>query len=95
VNRHVTSKIAAAALLGIFGGFLIHHDEVKWGARGRDAFIAYEMHRFERTMAVPLPLPAAVCGATVLVAGVLGIYEVIALGISALLGAKNQSGENR
>jgi putative Mn2+ efflux pump MntP len=95
LNRHVTSRIIAAALLGILGGFLIHHDEVKWGARGRDAFMAHELHRFETTMAVPLPLPAAVCGATILVAGVLGIYEVMAFGFAALLAAKNRSGENR
>ena len=43
MNRHVTSRIAAVVLLGIIGGFLIHHDEAKWGARGRDAFMAHEM----------------------------------------------------
>lgn len=95
MNRHVTSRIAAAVLLGIIGGFLIHHDEAKWGARGRDAFMAHEMHRFESTMADPPPVAAAIFGATVLVAGVLGIYEVIALGFAALLAAKIHSGENQ
>jgi len=95
VNRHVTSRIAAAALLGILCGLLVHYDEVKWGRRGRDAFIAHEMHRFESTMAEPPPVAAAIFGATILAAGFFGIYELIAFGFAAALSAKNLSGENR
>jgi len=95
VNRHVTSRVAAAVLLGILCGLLVHYDEAKWGRRGRDAFIAHEIHRFESTMAEPPPVAAAIFGATILVVGFFGIYELIALGFAAVLGANNQSGENR
>ena len=84
MTRNFISRIVAMAVMGILLGLYAHHDFVRWNARGRDAFLAYQSMRFERYMANPRPIVLMVLSSII---GVFFfcIYEIIALAISALL----------
>jgi hypothetical protein len=79
VNRHLTSRVLAAALVGVLFGSYMHHDYARWGQRGLQQFIAHQTLRFELYMASPKPAVLTIVGATIFVFGVAGFYESIAL----------------
>jgi hypothetical protein len=91
-NRYLASRFVAVALVGILGGLYIQSNYAMWGRVGRDAFIAYEMSRFDRYMATVPPIAHTLFGATLLAVGFAVIYELIALGMSAILKTKSLTG---
>lgn len=72
-------------LLGALLGWYIHHYYVTWAQRGREAFIAYQAHRFDQYMATPSPIAMNILSGIVVAVLCCGAYELIAWGVSALL----------
>ena len=99
MNRRVLSKVLAAGVIGILLSSYIHHDYAKWSRLGRQEFMAHEVLRFDRYMAVPQPMLRTMAGATLLVFGVAGLYELAGLLFSAILksirSVENQENSNR
>jgi len=75
----------AAVVFGTLLGSYIHYDYVKWGQRGRDAFLAYQLHRFDKYMDPPHPAILSIISSIVLVVIVLAVYETSASILSRLL----------
>ena len=79
MNRRVTSRILAAALLGILFGSYVRHDYRKWSQRGREQFLAFEGARFDRYMSTPKPTPVILFGFMIASLVGFGFYELIVL----------------
>jgi hypothetical protein len=79
------SRISATALIGILAGCFIHHDYARWGHRGREAFSAFQMHRFDRYMLPTQPLLATVFTFVFSAAIFIGFYEALVFALSKLL----------
>ena len=71
----------------------MHYDYMHWGHRGREAFIAFQLNRFDTHMLNAPPLLVTVAGATIFAIGALGVYELIARLVSIILNAVNPIGE--
>ena len=84
MRTSTTGKILAALLLSALMGLYIHHDYVRWNQRGKEAFLAYHAHRFDRDVATPRPIGPTILGTTMIVVVFCGAYELLALGFSAL-----------
>ena len=75
-----TAKVLAAALMGILLAAYIYHDEVRWMERGREAFLEYQGHRFDRIMHPHLA--GLMIDGIVAMIVFIGLYELV----SALIG---------
>lgn len=63
--------------MGVTLGGLLHHDYSKWHERGREAFLAFHAHRYDRYFSGEhSPLGSVIAGC-VLMAIVLGVYELV------------------
>jgi len=80
-----TGRLFAAVLMGLLYGLYIHRDIDTWSHRGREAFLAYQGHRFDRDMLVPRHSIAGVVGAVIFVCLFILIYELIAAGVAKLV----------
>jgi hypothetical protein len=82
--RLSSARIIAAVLMSILFGWFMHHDYLRWNLRGREAFGTFQLRRFDHYMAVPQPLILTLL--TGLFSGliVLGVYELVALGLSKI-----------
>lgn len=69
-------KLFFAVALGVLSGQAITRDYAKWHALGRDAFLAYQANRFDRSMAHPAPGALHVMTLTLLVVSLVAMYEV-------------------
>ena len=78
-------RVIAALLIGTAFGWYVHFDYVKWSQRGREAFIAYQSHRFDQFMVVPHSAAVTVLSRGVFIVITFGIYELIAFGIRKML----------
>jgi hypothetical protein len=76
-------KFVFAVAFGVLLGEYISWDYARWHMLGRDAFLTYQGHRFDRYMAHPVPGALHVIFAMLMVVGLLTLYEV-----AAYLGAK-------
>ena len=88
LKRDFISKIMAAMLLGILFGWYIHHDLMTWAPRGREAFITYQMRRFDMNMATPRPVFYSVIVTALLAVGFCALYELIAFWLSRAMNGK-------
>jgi len=86
--------IAAIAMGAMFGSY-IHYDYVRWGQRGREAFLAHQTQRFDQYMATPHPTMATVFGAIIAIVGALAIYEALAFVLATVLKAMSGSPTNQ
>lgn len=68
-------KFFLAVALGVLAGEAITRDYEKWHALGRDAYLAYESHRFDRYMAHPGPGAIHILTLTLVLLGVFAVYE--------------------
>jgi len=85
MKRYVAGRILAAGFIGILLGLYVHFDQMRWSQRGRDAFLTYQDHRFDKTIMHP-PAQFFAIGASVVLAGIaIGLYELIAAGITHIL----------
>ncbi len=94
MTRHLISRILATAVLGLAFGCYVHHGYVQWNQRGREAFSVYEMHRFDYYMSAPRPMGRTIFRAAIALAGLLAVYESIALGLSVILQSAIPDGRN-
>lgn len=85
MNRNFLARALAILLLGIVFASYINHDRQKWRRLGRDAYAAHEMERFDRLMTPTVPAAATAIGAIIVAAFVFGLYELVVLGLSAIL----------
>ncbi len=85
MKRELVGRFVAAMLIGMSFGFYVHHDYLKWSQRGRDAFLAYQAHRFDRFMLSPHPTIVTVFAFTLVLGLSLGVYELLAAGLVKML----------
>jgi hypothetical protein len=71
--------------MGLLFAMYTHHYYDAWSHRGREAFLAYQGHRFDRDMLVPRHSIAGVVLYIVIVCVCIGVYELIAAGITKVL----------
>ena len=90
MKRESTARLVAAALMGLSFGLYIRHDYDTWSQRGRDAFMAYQGHRFDQYMLVPRHSIAGMIGFIIVVCILIGFYELVATGIAKILGPDRQ-----
>jgi len=92
LNNNLLRRFIAALAMGAMLGGYRHHDYVKWGQRGREAFLAHQAHRFDLYMAAPHPSIVTVLGSMVVIVGALAIYEGLVLILSRGLSSTSGSG---
>jgi hypothetical protein len=92
LNNNLLHRFTAALAMGAMLGGYRQHDYVKWGQRGREAFLAHQTHRFDLYMAAPHPAIVTVLGSTIVVLGALAIYEGLVLILSKVLSSTSGSG---
>jgi uncharacterized integral membrane protein len=78
-------KVLTAAVFGLLMGMSVHHDFLKWNARGQAAFLNYQNHRFEHSMAHPRAEFPLLLGCIILALIVAGLYELIVARVSKLV----------
>lgn len=85
MKQNLIPKVVAAILLGSLFGWYIHHDYVTWSLRGRDAFIAHQIRRFDMYMASPRPIAHNLVVTALLALGVCVLYELLVAGLSSIV----------
>jgi hypothetical protein len=85
MTREIACRIMSAVLLGGLFGWYIHHSQVTWSVRGREAFIAYQAHRFDLIYANPSPASSSVVSTALLIIGACLLYELVAYCLSAMM----------
>jgi hypothetical protein len=86
MKRSRTARVLAVLFLGVLTGVYLHFRELRYLARGRDAFLADQAHRFDRIAGFHSAAAMLVAG-IILVAVAVGLYELIAVGIATILPA--------
>lgn len=89
MKQNLMPKVVVALLLGSLLGWYIHHDYVTSSLRGRDAFIAYQMRRFDMYMASPRPIVHNLVVIALLALGTCVLYELLVAGLSSILNRKH------
>lgn len=74
-------------LLGVLSGYYVHYDFLRWNQRGREAFLVYQGHRFDQSIAVVRPTAITLISITVVIVIVFGIYELLVAVLSKIMGA--------
>jgi hypothetical protein len=92
LNNNLLGRFFAALAMGAVLGSYIHFDYVKWGQRGREAFLAHQAHRFDLYFVAPPPTIVTVFAATVMMFGALAFYEGLALLAAKVLKSLSDSG---
>jgi hypothetical protein len=77
-----SARIISALVMSTLLAWYIHHDYMKWNRLGREAFYAFQVRRFDHSMASPRPIAVTLLGAIIVVFPFLGIYELVALCLS-------------
>jgi len=78
MNRTYVIKFLLAIAFGVLLGQYVQRDYEKWHAQGRDAFLAYQGHRFDTYMAHPGVGVFHIVAATILIVGLFAFYEMAA-----------------
>ena len=76
-----TGRVLAAIFLGLIFGTYRHFQQMRWLARGRDAFLAGQGRNFDRTAQYHSAATMLIAG-VILAAIAVGLYEVIAAGFT-------------
>jgi len=79
------NRVIAAVILGLFGGWFIRHDLDKWHSLGRDAFMAYQAHRFDVTYVALPPAAFTIVFTIALTILLIGCYEVLVFALSRVI----------
>jgi len=77
-------RVAAAFVMGLLFGSYNHHMYMSWNRRGKDAFISYQLQRFDTHMAHPHSLIFTVASGIIGSAVIFVFYELIAILLSRL-----------
>jgi hypothetical protein len=84
MKRTGTGRVLSVLFLGLMYGGYRHFDQMRWLARGRDAFLAEQGHRFDKIIEYHT-VPTMLIAGVILAAITFGLYEVIAAGITRVL----------
>jgi len=85
MKQNFMSRVVAAILLGGLFGWYVHYDSALWNLRGRDAFIAEQVHRFNTYISPPRPAVFTVIFSILLTCGACVVYELLAAGLAAIV----------
>ncbi|HKV63342.1 MAG TPA: hypothetical protein VJO16_15630 [Candidatus Acidoferrum sp.] len=85
MNQNLIARVIAVVLLGVFFSAYMNHDYQKWRSLGRGQFLAHEAERFDRTISAARPFGVMATGAVIGVGFLVGIYELVVFGLSAVL----------
>jgi len=81
------ARALSAILLGVLFGYYVQHDFLRWNQRGKGAFLAYQAHRFDQSMAAPHPTAITVIAMTIVIVFGFAIYELVVAVVSKIMGA--------
>ncbi len=84
MKRNLVYRFTAACVIGVLFGLYVHHEYVRWAQRGKEAFIVYQAHRFDRFMVSPQPVIATIFVFTLAAVLVFGMNELLAAGLSRM-----------
>jgi hypothetical protein len=87
-----SSRLIAVAVIGALGGALFHFKSSKTFQMSREAFLAVESARYDRWVTTHPRLLAGVIAGVLAAGVVVGMYELLVLGITRLLGTRNGGG---
>jgi hypothetical protein len=94
MQKIIISRIFGVLFLGTIGGVLLHFREVKLAMGGRDAFMAYQSHRWDKYIANSTTSVAMhVIGCIVLCFAAIAVYELIAAGVCLLFRQRHTENE--
>src|SRR5262249_6249782 len=82
------ARLFSALILGVVISLSMHVEHVRWHARGRDAFLASQGHRFDIVYARS-GIIGEVFGGTCVAGATVGAYELITLGILGIVKRKD------
>jgi hypothetical protein len=85
MNPNLIARVIAVVLLGVLFGAYMNHDYEKWRRSGRDQFLAHEAQRFDRMISTARPFGVVATGAVIGVGLLVGLYELVVFGLSAVL----------
>jgi hypothetical protein len=85
MQTKLLARAAAAAVCGVLLALYVYHDLLKWSALGKAAFLSYQNHRFDSSMAYPRPELPLMLHAIFLALVLAGLYELIVAGISRII----------
>ena len=92
MKAYTIGKLFSTALLGLVLGSAVHHDQMEREQMGREAFLAKQATRFDKYHAKPHSIALDLVGTVFIGAAVVGVYELLAFGVSKAL-KKVYSGE--
>ena len=86
MRRTKSGRVLATIFMGVMGGVYLHVREARWLEAGRDAYMAMQSEHYQRITAYH-SLPSMIVAGLVLAGVSVGVYELIAAGITHLLPA--------
>ena len=75
-------RLLATVIFAVVIGSYMHHDYMKWNRLGRDAFLAYQDHRFDTSMAHPHSAMIPIASSVIVLVAAWVFYELLVLAIS-------------
>jgi len=85
VNQNLIARVIAVVVLGVLFAAYMNHDNQKWRRAGRDQFLAHEAERFDRMISPARPFGVMATGAVIGLGFLVGFYELVVFGLSAVL----------
>jgi hypothetical protein len=79
-----TGRVLAVLFIGVIGGVYVHFRQMRWLARGRDAYLTAQSHWFDNVTNYHSSVMMMVAG-IILAVLAYGLYEVIAAGFTRLI----------
>jgi hypothetical protein len=95
MKSSLVSKLISAFVMCLLFTRYIRHDHQRWTMRGREAFLAYQDHRFSRYIATPHLSWSYVIGISLAIVSFLALYELVAWGIAKGLEVTQRSAHSR
>ena len=85
MKRSGTGRVLAVLFLGMLFGAYKHAMQLRWAARGREAFLADQSAQFQKGMMPPHGELETMVAGVILAVIVYGLYELVAAGITMAL----------
>jgi hypothetical protein len=80
MNRLLSGKLIVALIIGLIIGLRIDHNNAVWGRRGREAFLAHQVHLFNRYSAIPHTSISIIVTSIIATCLFLFFYELLVFG---------------
>ena len=84
MKQYKTGRVLATLLLGAIFGLYKHYTQMRWVMRGKDAFLADQATRSTSLRPTTRTTTMLIAGIILVALGV-GLYELIAAGITRML----------